>query len=313
MSPPVIEVDRLVKRFGTAVAVDGISFTVERGECLGLLGPNGAGKTTTLEILEGLQSQTEGTVRLFGLSWSEHTQAIRSRIGVQLQETRFSDRLTVEEVLVLFRSFYSSGMEVGAALKMVALEEKRRAFVSTLSGGQKQRLGLATALVSDPELLFLDEPTTGLDPHSRRELWGLVQGLKAQGRTVLLTTHDMEEATTLCDRLIIIDRGRIIAQGTLATLVSAIGMKAVIELSSSPPLAADHLREIPGVLGVETTPSGARLSTVESHTTLPAVLERLARSGAELTRLTTREVSLEDVFLALTGRSLAAAEEERSA
>jgi len=216
-----IRVRGLVKRYPPDVlAVDGLDLEVRRGECFGLLGPNGAGKTTTLEILEGLLPPTAGEVELLGQRWEHHAHALRARIGITLQETRPPDKLTVEEIIRLFRSFFPSGRGVDEAIGLVGLEEKRRTWSERLSGGQRQRLAVACALVGDPEILFLDEPTTGLDPQSRRSLWEVVEDLKREGKTVLLTTHYMEEAARLCDRVAIVDHGKIIALGTTAELIT---------------------------------------------------------------------------------------------
>jgi ABC-2 type transport system ATP-binding protein len=216
-----IRVRGLVKRYPPDVlAVDGLDLEVRRGECFGLLGPNGAGKTTTLEVLEGLLPPTAGDVEVLGRRWGDDATWLRARIGITLQETRLPDRLTVEEIIRLFRSFFPSGRGVDEAIRLVGLEEKRKTWSDRLSGGQRQRLAVACALVGDPQLLFLDEPTTGLDPQSRRSLWEVVEGLKADGRTVLLTTHYMEEAERLCDRVAIVDHGRIIALGTTAELMA---------------------------------------------------------------------------------------------
>ncbi len=221
----------LRKAFGDVVAVDGIDLEVARGECFGLLGPNGAGKTTTIEICEGLTDPDAGTVQLLGLEWGKSSNELRQRIGMQLQETQFSDKLTVEEMLRLFRSFFKRGISADEAIRIAQLEEKRKARVGTLSGGQKQRLAMATALVGDPELLFLDEPTTGLDPQARRHLWDLVDELKKSGRTVILTTHYMDEAERLCDRVAIMDHGHIIALGTPQQLIATVGGDHIVEFA----------------------------------------------------------------------------------
>ena len=221
----------LVKKYGDVVAVAGLDLEVRAGECFGMLGPNGAGKTTTVEIFEGLRDPDAGDVEVLGDRWRGDGLALRARLGIQLQETKFPEKLKVSEVLTLFRSFYPRGLGVGDVLGLVGLEEKAGAHVRTLSGGQKQRLSLGCALVGDPELLFLDEPTTGLDPQSRRQTWEIVEGLKARGRTVLLTTHYMEEAARLCDRVAVVDHGKVIALGTPRELISSLGAEHVIEFA----------------------------------------------------------------------------------
>ena len=218
----------LRKRYGDVVAVDGLSLEVARGECFGLLGPNGAGKTTTIEILEGLLAPDAGEVEVLGRTWRQDERALRQRLGIQLQETRLAEKLSVEETLRLFRSFYTDGHSVDDLLKMVELESKRTAWVGKLSGGQKQRLALACALAGNPELLFLDEPTTGLDPQSRRQLWDLVRRIRAAGGTILLTTHYMDEAEILCDRVAVVDHGRVIALGSPHELIAALGAPTVV-------------------------------------------------------------------------------------
>src|ERR1700727_3740213 len=223
----------LRKCFADVVAVDRLDLEVTRGECFGLLGPNGAGKTTTMEICEGLTAPDEGTVELLGLNWASAENELRQRIGIQLQETQFPDKLTVDETLRLFRSFFRRGIPVEESIRTAQVEEKRHARVGTLSGGQKQRLAMACALGGDPEVLFLDEPTTGLDPQARRHLWDLVDGLKQAGRTIILTTHYMDEAERLCDRVAIMDHGKVIALGTPQQLVGTIGGEDVVEFEVS--------------------------------------------------------------------------------
>ena len=294
----------LVKRYGELVAVDGLDLVVASGECFGLLGPNGAGKTTTVELFEGLLSPDGGTLEVLGERWQGDGQALRARLGVQLQETRFPEKLRVLELAELFRSFYRDGLEPAAALALVGLEEKRRAFVRELSGGQKQRLSLACALVGDPEVLFLDEPTTGLDPASRRQIWEIVAGLKARGRTVLLTTHYMEEAARLCDRVAIIDRGRILAQGAPAALVASLGAEHVIELATEREIPAEILADLPGVEAVRRDGLTIRLTVREVHRVVPPLLARLAAGRIEARRLATHHATLEDLFITLTGRTL---------
>jgi ABC-2 type transport system ATP-binding protein len=218
----------LTKRYGEVVAVDGLSLDVRRGECFGLLGPNGAGKTTTIEILEGLLAPDSGDVEVLGLAWARDEAELRQRLGIQLQETQLAEKLSVQETLQLFRSFYRRGRTVGELVALVELESKRRSWVGKLSGGQKQRLAVACALAGDPDLLFLDEPTTGLDPQSRRQLWDLLGRFRANGGTIVLTTHYMEEAEALCDRVAIVDRGRVIAVGSPKELIASLGAPKVV-------------------------------------------------------------------------------------
>jgi ABC-2 type transport system ATP-binding protein len=228
VNAPAVRCERLTKRYGDVVAVDGLSLQVERGECFGLLGPNGAGKTTTIEILEGLLEPDEGDVEVLGLQWRTHDDELRQRLGIQLQETRLAEKLTTEETLRLFRSFYHRGRSVSDLLGLVELEGKRTSWVGRLSGGQRQRLALACALAGAPDLLFLDEPTTGLDPQSRRQLWGILERFRADGGTVLITTHYMDEAEVLCDRVAVVDRGRVIALGSPNELIEALGQPKVV-------------------------------------------------------------------------------------
>ena len=223
-----VRCDALHKRYGDVVAVDGLSLTVQRGECFGLLGPNGAGKTTTIEILEGLLEPDRGEVEVLGLRWRTHAVELRQRLGIQLQETQLADKLTVAETIRLFRSFYHRGRTVDDLMQVVELEGKRDSWVIKLSGGQKQRLALACALAGAPDLLFLDEPTTGLDPQSRRQLWGVLEQFRAGGGTIVLTTHYMDEAQVLCDRVAIVDHGRVIALGTPQELIAKLTAPRVI-------------------------------------------------------------------------------------
>lgn len=289
-------------------AVCGLELRVEVGECFGLLGPNGAGKTTTIEILEGLLAPTSGTVQVLGRRWGREDDAIRQRIGVSLQETQLSERLTIHETLSLFRSFYHDGLEPDEAIRRVSLEEKSSARVGKLSGGQKQRLAVATALVGDPELLFLDEPTTGLDPTSRRQLWDIIRGLRRDGRTVMLTTHYMDEAERLCDRVGIVDHGKVIALGTPRELIASLGGENVVEFSLRPSdrqvVGDDELSRLPGVKRVGRDGETYTLSVSEPHVLLPALLLLLQERGGDLASLSTRHASLEDVFVRLTGRHL---------
>jgi ABC-2 type transport system ATP-binding protein len=298
----------LQKRFpgpsGPVDAVRGIDLEVRRGECFGLLGPNGAGKTTTVEILEGIQTPTSGEVRILGQPWGVHDAALRQRLGISLQETRFEEKLTVRETLTLFRSFYERGRAAEEMLEVVGLTAKADAYVGLLSGGQRQRLALACALAGDPELVFLDEPTTGLDAHSRRQLWDVLRRFRAAGGAILLTTHAMDEAEQLCDRLAIIDQGRIIAVGTPADLIAQAGGEHVIEFAvrEQALLDEDALQRLPGVVRVGRRPDGYRLDVTSAHLALPALLRHLHESRVTPARLTTRQSSLEEVFLTLTGR-----------
>ncbi len=293
-------------------AVRGVDLEVAVGECFGLLGPNGAGKTTTLEILEGLLDPTGGEVEVLGRRWQTNEPDLRERIGISLQETRLSDKLNVRETVTLFRSFYKAGITPDEAIARVSLQEKARAFVDKLSGGQKQRLAIACALVGDPELLFLDEPTTGLDPQSRRQLWEVVREFKGRGRTVLLTTHYMDEAEKLCDRVAVIDHGRVIAHGTPNELIVQLGGEHVIDFSLDGPAADVTPEVLQGVRSVTaarpTAAGGFTLTVSEPPVALPALLELLRAKGATLAALTTRHATLEDVFVNLTGRHLRDAE-----
>jgi len=295
----------LVKRYPGVVAVDGLDLEVRRGECFGLLGPNGAGKTTTVEILEGLNTPDDGVVEVLGQRWgTRDDHRLRERLGIQLQETQLADKLTVAETVRLFRSFYRQGRPVDEVIALVSLDEKRNARVGKLSGGQKQRLALACALVSAPELMFLDEPTTGLDPQARRHVWEVVESFRQGGGTVILTTHYMEEAARLCDRLAIVDHGRRIALGTPAELVASLGADQILELHAGGELDADRLGMLPGVAGVGARDGGWMVRVRDVGAALPAVLGELERAGAPLEQLTTHQATLEDVFVHLTGRGL---------
>jgi ABC-2 type transport system ATP-binding protein len=301
---PAIRCRGLHKRFGDTVAVASLDLEVRRGECFGLLGPNGAGKTTTIEILEGLQPPDGGEVELLGMRWERDAQAIRGRLGVQLQESEFPDRLTVEEVVRLFRSFYQQGPSPEALIAFVRLAEKRGTQVRSLSGGQRQRLSVACALAGDPDILFLDEPTTGLDPQSRRQLWEVCAGFRARGGTILLTTHFMDEAERLSDRIAILDHGRIIAEGTPDALIRSLGGAHVIDFAATRTPEEAVLRDLPGVTRLARHEDRVLLTVDAPHLALPGLLEAISAAGGELTALTTHRATLDDVFLALTGRGL---------
>jgi ABC-2 type transport system ATP-binding protein len=306
LDTPAIVCRGLAKAYGSVVAVAHVDLEIARGECFGLLGPNGAGKTTTVEILEGLITPDAGVVEVLGMPWGDDDAALRARLGIQLQETRLTDKQTVEEALRLFRSFYAAGPTVDELLARVQLGEKRRAFVRDLSGGQRQRLSVACALAGAPDILFLDEPTTGLDPQSRRALWDVCEEFRAGGGTILLTTHFMDEAERLADRVAIMDHGRILVQGTPHELIDTLGGAHVIEFEATVPLNAHELTQLTGVRGVESQADSDRwLLTADGlHEPVPALLELLASRGGALASLTTHRATLDDVFLARTGRQL---------
>jgi len=306
-----IRCSNLTKRYDGRPPVDavrGLDLAVEDGECFGLLGPNGAGKTTTIEILEGLLQATSGEVELLGMRWGRDDYNIRQRIGISLQETKLAEKLQVRETLSLFRSFYDQGLEPAEAMEKVSLGEKARTWVGKLSGGQRQRLAVACALVGDPDLLFLDEPTTGLDPGSRRELWEIIRDFGRRGRTVLLTTHYMDEAERLCDRVAIVDQGRVIALGTPRELIASLGGEHVIEftVAADPDtrLQCSELESLPSVETARREADHLSLSVGHPHLALPALLAHLESRQLELASLNTRHASLEDVFVRLAGRSL---------
>jgi len=310
-SPLALEVIGLRKSYGDVVAVNGLDLRVSSGQCFGLLGPNGAGKTTTIEICEGLNTPDSGSVRVLGRSWDDDSTALRAQLGIQLQETQLAEKLTVLETVTLFRSFYTSGRAVHDVIDLVQLGEKRTARVGGLSGGQKQRLALACALVGDPTLLFLDEPTTGLDPQSRRQLWTLVEQLKAEGRTILLTTHYMDEAERLCDNIAIVDHGQVIALGTPRQLIASLDAEHVIRVSSASedesarhPIALDDLLALPDVRHGRETDSGYELRVGNVQRALPPLLALAESRGVRWSELSTHSATLEDVFVSMTGRQL---------
>ena len=306
VSPPVsLHIRGLRKAYADVVAVAGLDLEVRAGECFGLLGPNGAGKTTTIEICEGLTVPDSGEVTLLGRTWSHHPGDLRQLLGIQLQETQFSDKLTVEETVRLFRSFYRAPLTVDEVIAMVQLEEKRHGRVGQLSGGQKQRLAMSCALIGNPQFLFLDEPTTGLDPQARRQIWDLVEQLKAGGRTILLTTHYMDEAERLCDRVGIMDHGRIIALDTPRALIASLGVEHMVEFASDGrDICLDSIRSLHGVRSARRDGALFQLQVAQLHEAMPALLAELARIECPLTELRTHSASLEDVFVALTGRHL---------
>ena len=302
-----LRVRNLRKAYSDVVALDGIDLEVHPAECFGLLGPNGAGKTTTIEICEGLTDADSGDVELLGLTWKRDAAELRQRLGIQLQETQLSDKLTVRETIRLFRSFFRRCAEVRDVIGRVQLEEKASSRVGSLSGGQKQRLALACALVGDPDFLFLDEPTTGLDPQARRQLWDLIDQFRASGRTILLTTHYMDEAERLCDRVAIMDHGKVIALGTPRELIASIGADHLLEISaaeSAARLDSQVFIGIDSIRDVRIEDGVVRLMVTELHRAVPAVLDELSRRRIPLAELRTHSATLEDVFVTLTGRHL---------
>jgi len=306
-SKSALHVRQLRKAYKDVLAVNGLDLDVQAGECFGLLGPNGAGKTTTVEICEGLTEPDSGEVEVLGRHWSSDAARLRQRLGIQLQDTQLSEKLTVHETVRLFRSFFRQGAEASEVIARVQLEEKKISRVGDLSGGQKQRLALACALVGDPDFLFLDEPTTGLDPQARRQLWDLIEEFKQSGRTILLTTHYMDEAERLCDRVAIMDHGKVIALGTPRELIALNCAEQMVEFTAgsvSHALDMPALRRIQGVRNVRTENGAVLLQVAELHTSVPALLTELTRQNVPLTELRTHSATLEDVFVTLTGRHL---------
>ena len=311
MQPPapvateaVIEVRGLVKRYGDIVAVDGIDFHVRPGEVFGLLGPNGAGKTTTVEILEGLRAPDGGQATVLGVDVAKGADALKPRIGVSLQTAALYPKLTVAEVIDLFRSFYPKPRPTDELIDLLELGERRKAQTQVLSGGQRQRLSIALALVNDPELVFLDEPTTGLDPAARRSLWDIVVGLRAEGRSVLLTTHYMEEAEILCDRLAIMDHGHILEMGTVNELISKRFKERTVRLDATDALTDADLNALPAVVSMKRDEVDILLYTADVAATIGSLLTLCDARGVEPGDLGVRRPTLEDVFLDLTGRAL---------
>ncbi len=300
----IIEAQKLTKQYGDLVAVDAISFAVRRGETFGILGPNGAGKTTTLEMLEGLKPITSGQVTFDGLDVQRHTNAVKHLIGVQLQASSFFDGLSLTELLTTFGALYGRRVEPMALLRQVQLEEKAKRQVKELSGGQKQRLSIAVALVNDPKAIYLDEPTTGLDPQARRNLWDLIHDIKKQGKTIILTTHYMEEAEVLCDRIAIMDHAKIIALGTPAELLKLADIGSTVEFHVTAHPADGVMASLPGAEKVDRDDHAYRILTNDPEKTLPALFSYEVQHGFSIFDLQLHQATLEDVFLKLTGRSL---------
>jgi ABC-2 type transport system ATP-binding protein len=299
-----IEIKGLVKRYGDLVAVDGISLTVEEGQIFGILGPNGAGKTTTLEIVEGIRKADAGEVKILGLDHLTKAKEIKQLIGVQLQATATPERLTVRETVELFGKFFKRALPADDIIKFVQLEQKESNLVRDLSGGQAQRLAIGLALVNDPKILFLDEPTTGLDPAARRSLWDVVDDLQKSGKTIVLTTHYMEEAERLCDLIAIMDHGKIVAQDTPEGLIKSLGESEAIEFSSTSAIPEGELAALPGATKVQTSDGTHAVFTSDATSTIRGLVERSGSQGWKVEDIRIRRATLEDVFVGLTGRRL---------
>jgi ABC-2 type transport system ATP-binding protein len=306
MDRDALVVRDLRKHYGENRAVDGVSFSVRQGECLGILGPNGAGKTTTIECIEGLRVQDSGDITILGALNGSTTGAVRQRIGVQLQTTGLYPKLTPREILRTFAGFYEHSRSVDKMIALVSLQEVQKTPSAKLSGGQKQRLSLALALINEPEFVFLDEPTTGLDPQSRRALWDIIRDLKQQGRTVLLTTHYMEEANELCERVAIMDHGLIIELDTPEKLIHKHFQETPIDIGTNDRLPAERLRQLPSVANVTVSNGNTTVFSADVPHTVAALFEIANAEGISLSELTIRQPTLEDVFLKITGRRIRA-------
>ncbi len=300
----ILAVTDLVKRYGSLVAVDGVSFSVGEGEAFGILGPNGAGKTTTVETIEGLRTPDGGSITLFGKDALKDKQEIKELIGVQLQAATLYDKIRVRETIDLFGGYYRRAIPTDRLLEEVSLVDKQDSYVGRLSGGQKQRLALALALVNDPRVLFLDEPTTGLDPQARRNVWTIIEGLKAQGKTVVLTTHYMEEAERLCDRVAIMDHGKTIALGSPDALIAEAGLEAKVEIGDPPAALRAAIEEVDLPARITEDNGKLVLHTAEASRVLREVTRVATERGVELGDIAVTKATLEDLFLSLTGRHL---------
>lgn len=300
-----LKVDNLTKRYGDLVAVNGISFSIGKGEIFGLLGPNGAGKTTTVEMIEGLRKPDDGSIEICGINALKKPGNIKELIGAQLQSTTIYDQIRVKEVIDLFGNYYKKSIPSSKLLEEVSLTDKKNAFYRTLSGGQKQRVAMALAIVNDPEVLFLDEPTTGLDPQARRNVWSIITNLRKRGKTIILTTHYMEEAEQLCQRVGIIDKGEIIALDTPSNLIANTGLKSSIEFSVSQEDSEKILQGLKGI-GKVTQQSDNKfiLNTKESSKALKELTRFSDKNNINMDNISVRKATLEDVFLSLTGRGL---------
>ena len=307
----VINVKNLVKKFGDLTAVNDVSFEVQQGEVFGMLGPNGAGKTTTLEIIEGIQEPTSGQTFVLGMDSQKQSDEVKERIGVQLQASAYFDNLTLGEILDLFGSFYKKQLGPDKLLESVELRDKKNSLVKHLSGGQKQRFSIAASLVNDPELVFLDEPTTGLDPQARRHLWEYIRQINQQGKTIILTTHYMEEAQRLCDRVAIIDMGKIVALDTPANLIDNLKSSYRINLTFAERMSAEIFKQVQGVIDAreltgddQTQPPRVQLRVNKAMESLPSLLGLVEQQEIRLEDIEMQPANLEDVFLELTGKEL---------
>ncbi|RHX92242.1 ABC transporter ATP-binding protein [Leptospira stimsonii] len=303
----VIDVRNVFKRFKNTTAVNGLSLEIQKGEFVALLGPNGAGKTTLIEMLEGIQKPDEGSISILATTWKENETLLRSKIGLALQETRFMDRITVQETLNLFGTFYKSKRErLDEILELINLEDKREAYVSHLSGGQRQRLALGVSILNYPEILFLDEPTTGLDPGARRDVWKILDRLRQSKTTMILTTHYMEEAETLCERIIIMDKGKILDQGTLSDLLGRTGGGEIIRFSVEDGSDPEKLIPSEGMdkYHWDSAKSEARIYVSAITDYLPRLIQTISASGKKLKNLECHKKTLDDLFLSMTGRGL---------
>jgi ABC-2 type transport system ATP-binding protein len=300
----VVEVTNLTKRYDDLVAVNDVSFDIEKGEIFGLLGPNGAGKTTTVEMIEGLRKLDSGAIRVCGFDVSKRLDRVKEIIGVQLQSTTIYNKIRVGEAIDLFGGYYQRPIPTTEVLDKVSLADKRESFVEALSGGQRQRLAIALAMVNDPEILFLDEPTTGLDPQARRNIWDIIEGLKERGKTVVLTTHYMEEAERLCHRVGIMDMGRIIALDTPKDLIIKQNLESAVELVTQNGIARDVLQRLPQVKKITYEGNTVVAHTREASSVLIELVRTSEDNGLNLGNISVRKATLEDVFLELTGRKL---------
>jgi ABC-2 type transport system ATP-binding protein len=299
-----IEVKDLTKIYGELTAANSVSFTIEEGEIFGLLGPNGAGKTTTLEMIEGLRKPDKGSIQVCGMDVTKRANDVKEIIGVQLQSTSVYDKVKVSEVIDLFGGYYQRSLPTAGVLDKVSLADKRYSFVEALSGGQKQRLAIALAMVNDPEILFLDEPTTGLDPQARRNVWDIIEGLNERGKTIVLTTHYMEEAERLCERVGIMDHGQIIALDTPANLILKQNLDSAVEVISSNGTSKEFFEKLPRVNKVTQDGEKFILHTREALELLTDIIRLREENKLHLQNVSVREATLEDVFLELTGRKL---------